>query len=545
MYGGFSDCTAFNNEGSKAALYGRLLPEVGFHSSGHDILYNGMTGEQIETEIFIGPNYYMRLKHMVKDKINYRALGPRTALTKQPVSGRANDGGLRIGEMERDGVLGHGACEFLRESMMERGDEYQMVVCNTTGAIAIYNRARDLFMSPMADGPLRFFRSETGKGYALDTMTKYGRRFSVISIPYSLKLLIQELAAINVQLRIVTEDNLHQIDSMAFSDNLNRLTLDPNMTPENLVKEMERALRTGEALVRTPKPLNSKEELEYDREQMEIEAMNNAKKAFQERERQRREEELRERENNIPKSPEYAETSPAYEPPEDAESEYQATSPVYFPESPVSGGAVNSVSDFELGEQVYFTRSVDLGLAQNHIWKVAKKGGTLLTLTSDRGSIMGGGSSTNLTNSDFVQIAKADEVVKHDVFANWESQKAGALMAQQQHLSAQQQQPQYDMMRGGMLPQVPQIPQINIKMVGGNDFSKGEDDRGSGNSGENGVTITGGGQDTSAFNSLVIPSMKGGSGFESTKFEESTKKTDKTILGGLADFGNLVINKIM
>ena len=148
-YGGFGDCTAFNNNGSKIKVFGEMLTKAGYHSSGNDILYNGMTGEQIETEIFMGPTYYMRLKHMVKDKINYRSLGPRTALTRQSVSGRANDGGLRIGEMERDSVISHGTSEFLRESMMERGDKYYMAVCNNTGMVAIYNPSKNLFISPM------------------------------------------------------------------------------------------------------------------------------------------------------------------------------------------------------------------------------------------------------------------------------------------------------------------------------------------------------------------------------------------------------------
>ena len=106
VYGGFGDCTAFMNKGPKDKMFGYLLTRQGYSSTGNEIMYNGMTGEQMETEIYIGPTYYMRLKHMVKDKINYRARGPRTVLTRQTVGGRANDGGLRIGEMDRDAVMG-------------------------------------------------------------------------------------------------------------------------------------------------------------------------------------------------------------------------------------------------------------------------------------------------------------------------------------------------------------------------------------------------------------------------------------------------------
>jgi DNA-directed RNA polymerase II subunit RPB2 len=223
MMGGFGDCTAFVNKGSKVGAFGEALVNVGYHSSGNDILYNGMTGEQLESEIFIGPTYYMRLKHMVKDKINYRALGPRTALTKQPVSGRANDGGLRIGEMERDSVASHGIVNFLTESMMERGDKYKFAVCNTTGMLAIYNPTKNLFLSPMADGPIKFVGSLDGKDMNIENVSKYGRSFSVVSVPYSFKLLIQELQAINVQMRIITEDNIDQIESMSFSRNIENL----------------------------------------------------------------------------------------------------------------------------------------------------------------------------------------------------------------------------------------------------------------------------------------------------------------------------------
>ena len=231
MMGGFGDCTAFVNKGSKVGTFGEALTNMGYHSSGNDILYNGMTGEQLESEIFIGPTYYMRLKHMVKDKINFRALGPRTALTKQPVSGRANDGGLRIGEMERDSVVSHGIVNFLTESMMERGDKYKIAVCNTTGLLAIYNPSKNLFLSPMADGPIKFVGSLDGKDMNIENVSKFGRSFSVLSVPYSFKLLIQELQTINVQMRIITDDNINQIESMSFSRNIENLggTLAPNV----------------------------------------------------------------------------------------------------------------------------------------------------------------------------------------------------------------------------------------------------------------------------------------------------------------------------
>ena len=220
LQGGFGDCTAFVNHGSKHQVFGKILAELGYHSSGTQMLYNGMTGERMESQIFIGPTYYMRLKHMVKDKINYRTRGPRTVLTRQTVQGRANDGGLRIGEMERDGVIAHGAAYFLRQSMLERGDEYYMAVCNKSGMIAIYNPAQNLFMSPMADGPIHFadtLTSSNNQALNVENMTRFGRSFSVVRVPYAFKLLMQELQTMNVQMRVLTEDNIDQIASMSFS----------------------------------------------------------------------------------------------------------------------------------------------------------------------------------------------------------------------------------------------------------------------------------------------------------------------------------------
>jgi hypothetical protein len=236
MYGGFGDCTIFDNKGSKIGLFGEHLTKVGFHSSGNELLYNGMTGEQIESNIFIGPTYYMRLKHMVKDKINYRARGPMTALTRQPVSGRANDGGLRIGEMERDVLISHGMNNFLRESMLERGDKYFMAVCNQTGMMAVYNPSKNLFMSPMADGPIQFIGSLDGKDMHIENITRFGRNFSIVCVPYTFKLLLQELQTANIQMRLITEDNIEQLENLSFSKNISKLTQIDNMTPAKVVE---------------------------------------------------------------------------------------------------------------------------------------------------------------------------------------------------------------------------------------------------------------------------------------------------------------------
>ena len=209
LNGNSADSTAFLNKGPKHNMIGEHLIQYGFQSEGNELLYNGMTGEQIESKIFMGPTYYMRLKHMVKDKINYRATGPRDLLTRQTNHGRANDGGLRIGEMERDGVISHGMTSFLKDSMMKRGDAYKMAVCNHSGTIAIYNKEQNYFYSLLKDGPIQYdIENEDTKP---SLITKYGKEFSIVEIPYSLKLLMQELTSINVQMRLITSDNIEQL----------------------------------------------------------------------------------------------------------------------------------------------------------------------------------------------------------------------------------------------------------------------------------------------------------------------------------------------
>ena len=223
-YGGFGDCTAFVNKGPKHEIYGSLLRNMGYSSTGNELMYSGETGEQLTMEFFVGPCYYMRLKHMVKDKINYRAQGPRTMITRQTVQGRANDGGLRIGEMERDGIIAHGATAFLKESMLTRGDDYYVAICNTSGAIAIYNESKNIFISPFSDGPLKFAENFENT-MNLEVISKYGKSFSIVRVPYSFKLLMQELQVMNIQMRIITEDNIDQLTSMNYAKTIQNLKL--------------------------------------------------------------------------------------------------------------------------------------------------------------------------------------------------------------------------------------------------------------------------------------------------------------------------------
>ena len=231
LTGALGDSTAFLNKGLKEKEFGKILANNGFSSTSNEIMYNGMTGKQLETDIYFGPTYYLRLKHMVKDKINYRSRGPRTALTRQTVQGRANDGGLRIGEMDRDAIIAHGMQAFISESMLERGDKYYMAICNNTGTIAVYNENKNIFLSPTIDGPLKFENNINGDMNIIP-ISKYGRNFSIIKVPYAFKLLYQELQAMNVQMRVITADNVDELTCLkGDKNNIIKLTGFDNLYP--------------------------------------------------------------------------------------------------------------------------------------------------------------------------------------------------------------------------------------------------------------------------------------------------------------------------
>jgi DNA-directed RNA polymerase II subunit RPB2 len=151
------------------------LSKHGFNRFGNERLYNGFTGEQIKTDVFIGPTYYQRLKHMVSDKIHARSHGNIQLLTRQPLEGRSRDGGLRFGEMERDCMIAHGSSYFLKDRLFDQSDVNTSNVCDGCGSLG-------LDLCQMCNST----------------------SFSTVNLPYATNILTQELQAIGIDVRFQT-----------------------------------------------------------------------------------------------------------------------------------------------------------------------------------------------------------------------------------------------------------------------------------------------------------------------------------------------------
>ena len=160
------------------------LMNLGYESNGNEIMYNGSTGDMLEASIFIGPCFYQRLKHMVNDKQHSRSIGPMVNLTRQPAEGRSRDGGLRFGEMERDCMISHGASRFTKGRIYDASDKFSVHVCKKCGMIASYNNKTHIHMCNTCENRVDF---------------------AYVEIPYSCKLLFQELTTMNIAPRIITE----------------------------------------------------------------------------------------------------------------------------------------------------------------------------------------------------------------------------------------------------------------------------------------------------------------------------------------------------
>ncbi|XP_070566303.1 DNA-directed RNA polymerase III subunit RPC2-like [Ptychodera flava] len=151
------------------------LVKHGYNYQGKEFLTSGITGEPLSAYIYFGPVYYQKLKHMVLDKMHARAKGPRAVLTRQPTEGRSREGGLRLGEMERDCLIGYGASMLLLERLMISSDQFEVDVCGQCGLLGY-------------SGWCHFCKSS--------------RNVSSLRIPYACKLLFQELQSMNIVPRL-------------------------------------------------------------------------------------------------------------------------------------------------------------------------------------------------------------------------------------------------------------------------------------------------------------------------------------------------------
>ena len=179
------DGSSFNN--IDVDNFPKILRKYGFNEFGEEEMRCGLNGKKILSKIFIGPTYYQRLKHMAEDKIHSRGgEGPTSLLTREPPKGRAQNGGLRIGEMERDCMISHGISLYLKEKMVDSVDKYEYEICDKCGVLAHKKLDMDYYICPLCNN---------------------SSHISKISIPYNFKLFMQEMMSIGIKMNLQLDQN--------------------------------------------------------------------------------------------------------------------------------------------------------------------------------------------------------------------------------------------------------------------------------------------------------------------------------------------------
>jgi DNA-directed RNA polymerase II subunit RPB2 len=284
--GAIGNCTAFMNDGSPHPELGNILEKLGLNRMCNQVLYNGMTGEQMTADIFMGVVYGMRLKHMTVDKLNARGQGRREQRTHQPTGGRGNEGGLKIGEMERDAIAAHGISTFTQESFMKRSDGSHFYICNGCGTIPIYNEKENLFLCTMCDGPIQFAGDTANTLEPIPPPMRSGVTFSKVEIPYSTKLFFQEMESfMNMGFRVLTTRDVTKLkgldkvqeDTMIDVEGVSQ-PLPTMIYPEIALPELKpnAPAPTIEELQKQIENLNAKAQEEYQTDQQIIQRANEA-----------------------------------------------------------------------------------------------------------------------------------------------------------------------------------------------------------------------------------------------------------------------------
>jgi len=192
-------------------FFGKELTKNGYNYYGNENMYSGIFGDEMKVDIYMGLVYYQRLRHMVSDKSQARATGPIDVLTHQPVKGRKKQGGIRFGEMERDSLLAHGASFCLNDRLMKCSDYSEGYVCTKCGSIisCYLNkkiRKRENMTIDAASG------GSSAHGYSVNTAVYCrscdGHDCKKVALPYVLRYMTNELAAMNIKMKFELDTEL-------------------------------------------------------------------------------------------------------------------------------------------------------------------------------------------------------------------------------------------------------------------------------------------------------------------------------------------------
>lgn len=181
----------FSEENSALEYFGEMLKAAGYNYYGTERLYSGISGLELEADIFIGVVYYQRLRHMVSDKFQVRTTGARDKVTNQPIGGRNVQGGIRFGEMERDALLAHGTSFLLHDRLFNCSDRSVAHVCVKCGSL----------LSPLLEKPPPSWSALRNRKYNC-ALCNRSDTIDTISVPYVFRYFVAELAAMNIKVKL-------------------------------------------------------------------------------------------------------------------------------------------------------------------------------------------------------------------------------------------------------------------------------------------------------------------------------------------------------